>query len=439
MAGAHTTERTSHRRAADAAEQARARRRTIIALAAVLVPIYLAVAVAMIVLWPSGSSGNVNLSAAGYAPGTAFLDATVTKVTPFSCESTGSAPDVSGKIVPVTCAHVTTRLTDGAQATVDVEPATFRSGIHVGDRVQLARFAAAPGQPVAYTFVDFQRSVPMLWLAVAFAVVVIAVARWRGAAALVGLAISFAVLIKFMIPALLDGENPLLVGLVGSAAIVLIVLYLAHGVSIRTTTALIGTLFGLLASAGLGWWAVGAAHLSGVATEDDLTIAAIAGHVRLSGLVLCGVVVASLGILNDVTVTQASAVWELRDLHPKTSERRLFSGAMRIGRDHIASTVYTVAFAYAGAALPVLLLIDVSQQRLSSIVTREALAEEIIRTLAGSIGLVLAVPLTTLAAVALVRATAAEPPATQRQRLRPETMIAKEAPERAGGGGRVGL
>jgi uncharacterized membrane protein len=140
-----------------------------------------------------------------------------------------------------------------------------------------------------------------------------------------------------------------------------------------------------------------------VASEDDLTLTAVAGQVQLSGLLLAGIVVASLGVLNDVTVTQASAVWELRDLDPTASARRLFRGGMRIGRDHIASTVYTIVFAYAGSALPVLLLINLTSRPASTILTGEALAQEIVRTVVGSIGLVLSVPLTTAVAAALVR------------------------------------
>jgi uncharacterized membrane protein len=243
----------------------------------------------------------------------------------------------------------------------------------------------------------------MWWLAIAFAGLVVLVARWRGLAALVGLGLSFGVLLKFMIPALLSGESPLAVALVGCGTIMFVLLYLAHGVSIRTTTALIGTLFGLATSAALGTWAVSAAHLTGVGSEEDLTLTAVAGQVQLSGLLLAGIVVASLGILNDVTVTQASAVWELRALDPTASARRLFAGAMRIGRDHIASTVYTIVFAYAGSALTVLLLINISARPASTILTGEALGQEIVRTLVGSIGLVLSVPLTTAVGAALVR------------------------------------
>jgi uncharacterized membrane protein len=269
--------------------------------------------------------------------------------------------------------------------------------------VRLVRLKPRQGQPTTYAFFDFERSTPIWILAIAFAVLVVVVARWRGLAALVGLALSFWLLFTFMIPALLSGENPLAVALVGSAIIMFVLLYLAHGLSIRTTTALIGTLFGLVVSAVLGTWAVRATHLTGVGSEDDFTLTAVASQVQLSGLLLAGTVIASLGILNDVTVTQASAVWELRALDPTASARRLFTGAMRIGRDHIASTVYTIVFAYAGSALTVLLLINISNRPTSTILTGEAISQEIVRTLVGSIGLVLSVPLTTAVGAALVR------------------------------------
>jgi uncharacterized membrane protein len=372
-------------------------------LVAVLVPVVAAVVLGAVALWPSSDSGNVSLAGVtGDAPGTQYLTARTVSVKPFDCQGVGSGPGTS-----VQCAHLAVRLTsgpeEGERVTVDIDPTVRKSGIGPGDPVRLARFRAVAGQPAAYEFTDYQRSTPLVILAVAFAVVVIAVARFRGLAALVGLGIAFIVMIKFMLPALLSGEDPLAVAVVGSAAIMIVLLYLAHGVSIRTTTALIGTLFGLGLSAFLGTWAVGAAHLTGVGSEDDLTLTAVAGQVRLSGLLLAGIVIASLGILNDVTVTQASAVWELRDLDPTAPPRRLFAGAMRIGRDHIASSVYTIVFAYAGAALPVLLLINLADRPLSTILTGEALGQEIVRTLVGSIGLVLAVPLTTAVGVALVR------------------------------------
>ncbi|MDQ1641352.1 MAG: hypothetical protein QOJ90_703 [Actinomycetota bacterium] len=382
-------------------------------LALALLPILAAVVVGAVVLWPDSSTGGVSVAGVvGDAPGTIYVTARTVSATPFDCQGVGAAPGKS-----VRCAHVSVTVTSGPDAgkrfTVDVDPTVRKAGIKPGDQLELARYRTEPGTPPLYAFVDFKRSSPMILLAVAFAVLVVVVARLRGLAALAGLGLGFLVLLKFMIPALLSGENPLAVALVGSAAIMFVLLYLAHGVSIRTTTALIGTLFGLAAAAALGTWAVGATHLTGVGSEEDLTLTAVAGQVRLSGLLLAGIIVASLGILNDVTVTQASAVWELRALSPDVSPGRLFAGAMRIGRDHIASVVYTIVFAYAGTALPVLLLINLSNRPLGTILTGEALGQEIVRTLVGSIGLVLAVPLTTAVGVALARfagaATVPEP------------------------------
>jgi uncharacterized membrane protein len=372
-------------------------------LVAVLVPVAAALALGAAVLWPSSDTGKVSVAGVlGDAPGTIYVTGRTTKVVPFDCQGVGAGPGSR-----VQCAHLTVLLMSGpdqgTRVRIDVDPTIRKSGIAPGDDLKLARYRAGPGQPPAYAFADYVRSTPMWWLAACFAVLVVAVARWRGLAALIGLALSFWVLLKFMLPALLSGEDPLAVALVGCGAIMFVLLYMAHGISIRTTTALIGTLFGLAVSAALGTWAVSAAHLTGVASEDDLTLTAVAGQVQLSGLLLAGIVVASLGILNDVTVTQASAVWELRDLDPSASGRRLFSGAMRIGRDHIASTVYTIVFAYAGSALPVLLLLNLSSRPASTILTGEALAQEIVRTLVGSIGLVLSVPMTTAVAVGLVR------------------------------------
>jgi uncharacterized membrane protein len=226
---------------------------------------------------------------------------------------------------------------------------------------------------------------------------------------LAGLAVSGLVLTKFVLPALLDGRSALAVGVVGGAAILFVVLYVAHGVSVRTTTALLGTLLGLATTALLGSVTVAGFHLSGLGSEDDQYLSAFAGQISLSGLLLCGLVIASLGVLNDVTVTQASAVWELHETDPGQSRAQLFAAGMRIGRDHIASTVYTLVFAYAGSALPVLLLITLAHAPLGGVLTSEPLAEEIARTLVGSIGLVLAVPLTTAVATALVRRGAALP------------------------------
>lgn len=239
---------------------------------------------------------------------------------------------------------------------------------------------------------------------IVYATIVVLVARWRGVAAVAGLVISLTGIGLFTLPALLAGSSGLAVGLVTASALMFVVLYLAHGFTARTTTALLGTIAGLAVTGALGWWAAGAANLTGLVGEEALQLPAYAPAVDLRGVVLCGLILAGLGVLNDVTITQASAVWELHATRPDASRRELFTSAMRIGRDHIASTVYTIAFAYVGAALPLLLLVSLLAVPLGHTLTSGEIAEEVVRTLVSSIGLVLAIPLTTAVAVVAVGA-----------------------------------
>jgi uncharacterized membrane protein len=241
-------------------------------------------------------------------------------------------------------------------------------------------------------------------LALLFAVVVVAVGRWRGLAALVGLVITAVVLVRFAIPAILDGESPVAVALVSSAAIIFVVIYVAHGLSPRTTTALLGTLAGLGLTAVLAAAFVAASHLTGLSSEETTSLQTAVGDVPLQGIVLAGVIIGSLGVLNDVTVTQASAVWEIHAANPERPRRDVYRAGMRVGRDHIASTVYTLVLAYVGASLPLLLLFSVANQRLSSILTGDLVAQEIVRALVGSVGLVATVPITTALAAFVVAA-----------------------------------
>lgn len=191
--------------------------------------------------------------------------------------------------------------------------------------------------------------------------------------------------------------------LVASSAVMFVVLYPSHGFSSRIRTALASTFVGLVVVAGLGWAAVHFSHLSGVTGEDDYAFSAVAPDLRLTAVVICGVVIAGLGVLNDVTITQSSAVGELHEVGIESN--KLYSSAMRIGRDHSALTIYTMAFATAAAALPALLFKTAYPSRsLLSLLASEQLADELVRALVGSIGLLLAVPLTTLIADAVVRA-----------------------------------
>lgn len=296
----------------------------------------------------------------------------------------------------------------GREVTVDVPPDALARGLPVGSGLRLIRVPATAQTPEVWQYYDLDRRAPLFALALGFALVTVLVARLRGLAALVGLAGAFAALFGFVLPALLLGTDPLAVGLVGCGVILFVIVYLAHGVSVRTTCALLGTLAGLLAAAGLGSLMLWLSRLTGAGSDDDLLLRSLDPAISLPGVLLCGLILASLGALNDVTVTQSSAVWELHALQPSLARGALFGSAMRIGRDHIASTVYTLTFAYAGAALPVLLLVELQQAPLGQVAASEQVGAEVVRSLVGAVGVVLAVPLTTAISV-LVRTSAAAP------------------------------
>jgi uncharacterized membrane protein len=258
-----------------------------------------------------------------------------------------------------------------------------------------------------YQFADIQRRGVLFWLALAFAVVVVALGGLRGMTALFGLAASLAVLLLFVLPAILDGRSPVLVAVFGSAAIAYLALYLSHGFTRMTTVALIGTLAALSFTAVLSAIVVSLAHFTGLTTEES-TLLTLFDGIDVSGLLLAGVVLGAAGALDDVTVTQASAVWELKAANPRLGPGDLFRRGLRIGRDHIASMVNTLLLAYAGAALPLLVLFVLSEQSLGAAANSEVVAVEIVRTLVGSIGLIAAVPLTTWLASITVREPHAE-------------------------------
>lgn len=381
-------------------------------LTAVLVPLGLAALLGMVLTWPgeprptTGELVDVEVE---------YPTARVTGTSVESCEGTSEDRRADGSVPErVECLRVLATVTSGSEEGRDIElwaTATLQpDDVREGASLVVQRYPATETDGELWAWHDFERTVPLGTLALAFAVVTVLVAGMRGLRALLGLVLAFAVIGTYILPGLVAGEDPLLIGLCGSTVIMIAVLYLAHGFSERTSTALLGTLAGLGLTAGLGVLGAHAAHLSGVTSEDSYRLAGLLGEQgasALRGLFLCGVVLAGLGVLNDVTITQASAVWELRATSPDADRGELFSHAMRIGRDHIASTVYTIAFAYTGAALPVLLLLEIYHLPLGQTLTSGAFAEEIVRTLVGSIALVLAIPLTTALAVLVVTASPA--------------------------------
>ncbi|MCO7221752.1 YibE/F family protein [Klenkia sp. PcliD-1-E] len=389
-------------------EAATRRKRATWLMLLVLVPIGLATVVGLVALWPSGEASRAQQAAESFQPpGTTYPDATVQSLQTVDC-SDGSP---SGQ--QLTCGTAVVEVTDGEGAgdfvSIDLPPEVVGVGLEVGDGFVLTRSISPDTGDPSYAFSDFQRSTPIITLALAFVLVVAAVARLRGIAALVGLGFAFVVLLQFILPGILTESSPTLVTLVGSAAIMFVVLYLAHGFSARTTTALIGTLFGLTLVAVLGALAVSAARLLGFSSEETIQLQTYDPTLDFSGLVLAGITVAGLGVLNDVTITQASAIWQLHEVDPTMTGRQLFARGMAVGRDHIASTIYTIVFAYAGASLPVLLLLEIYDRPLWTTLTSSQLGEEVIRTLVGAIALVLAVPVTTAAGAFFAKAAGDRP------------------------------
>jgi uncharacterized membrane protein len=361
-----------------------------------------AAVVAMALTWPDDAE-PVGQRAGLVDVDVEYVTAQVTGTRSEQCDSTiedrradGTQPD------RVECLRVHATVTSGVQSGTAIEvwaTSTVTAGdVPDGTRIVVQHYPAADGAPEAWAWSDFARGVPLATLALAFVLITALVAGWRGLRAIAGLAIAFVVLWQYVLPGLIAGQDAMVLALSASAVIMAIVLYLAHGFSLRTSTALLGTLAGLVLVGALGALGAHAAHLSGATSEEDFRLAGLLGDngaAALRGVFLCGVVLAGLGVLNDVTITQASAVWELRAADPHASWRRLFTGGMRIGRDHIASTIYTIAFAYAGASLPVLLLLQIYDLPLGQTLTGGEFAQEIVRTLAGAMGLILAIPFTT--------------------------------------------
>ena len=297
----------------------------------------------------------------------------------------------------------------GTQITLPEINLMFEQGVtdvSVGDGVILGY----EDETDFYFYADRDRRVSLLWLAIAFAVVVTALSRFRGIMALVAMATTVAVLVAFVAPSALDGNDPLLVSVVAASAIAFVSLYLTHGFNPTTTVALAGTLAALALTLGLSWLFFSLANFTGLASEEALILPVIAENLDLSSLLLGGAVIGALGALDDVTVTQVATVAELRRHRPNLSTPELVASGIRVGRDHIASTVNTLLLAYAGASMPLILLFAVSDQSLQMVANSELIAVEIVRTLCGSIGLVAAVPITTGLAAAVLRPVPGLPP-----------------------------
>lgn len=272
--------------------------------------------------------------------------------------------------------------------------------LKVGDRVIINKTVFAEGDE-AYYLIDIYR-IPYLYTAIGvFLIVVLAFSRWRGLSSLLGLGISILVIVKFVAPQILAGRNPLLITLIAVTVIAITSLYLAHGYNKRTSIALISTFITLAIALVLAYVFVHMTKLFGIGSEESLFLQVGATqHINLQGLLLAGIILGALGVLDDITTAQSATVDELKKANPSLSFKQLYAGAASVGSEHISSLINTLFLAYAGVSLPLFLLFTSSADGAPIWVTLNAefIAEEIVRTLVGSITLILAVPITTLLA-----------------------------------------
>jgi uncharacterized membrane protein len=351
----------------------------------------LVVVVGLVLMWPSGDGGGDDPLGLAGDPVAATVEAVAEEPCSFDPMQA--------------CKSIELIVNEGAfEGELFVLEQSVTSTISDGDAVlvDLVDFGDGTTQAVFY---DFERSTPMLLLGILFVTAIVVLGRWRGVGALAGLAMSLVVIVAFALPALLDGANSVAVALVAAGAIAFVALFLAHGRSLATAAALLSTFASLALTGALAWVFLGASKFTGFGDETVGFLSALGSEIDPRGLLLAGVVIGSLGVLDDVTVTQVSAVWELKRAAPDADFGELYRRALRIGRDHISSTVNTLFLAYAGASLPLLLLFSEAQQGLGSIITREVVAVEVVRALVGSIGLVASVPISTALAAKVLAST----------------------------------
>lgn len=273
----------------------------------------------------------------------------------------------------------------------------------IGDKL-LVTIGQDQNQVLSAYFADYVRTGPLLLLFFTFMLFSVLISGWKGVRGLIGLMFSVGVIILYIIPKILEGGDPLLISISGSFIIMAVTIYLIYGWTLKSHAAVMGTLLALIVTGLLAGYFVNLTRLTGFGSEDALFLIQQAGvSINLRGIVLGGMLIGALGVLDDLVITQASVVFELHNANNDLSFKELFKMAMRVGQDHVAATVNTLVLAYAGAALPALILFSLSGERYIDLINLEFVAEEVVRTLVGSLGLIAAVPITTILAAWLAR------------------------------------
>ena len=356
--------------------------------------------VGVVALWPDGQGRAAALEeASSFGLATEQFDATVTEVYQGPCSY------ATDDATPQTCRQFTVTLHEGPDANSQLALPEYNLStvnapplLAVGDDIKVGFEPST----AFYYYADRDRGSPLLWLAALFTVVVLGMGRWRGLTALAAMASTVVVLVGFVAPSVLDGHDPLLVSVVAGSIIAYVGLYVTHGFTPTTTVALAGTLASLAVTLAVASVFFSLAEFTGLATEEGMTLPLLAADINLSSLLLGGAMIGTLGALDDVTVTQVATVAELSHRNRSLTVAELTNSGIRVGRAHIASTVNTLLLAYVGASMPLVLIFAASNQSLGVVANSEVVAVEIVRTLCGSIGLVAAVPITTVLAAILV-------------------------------------
>ena len=305
------------------------------------------------------------------------------------------------------------KITDGSlkgqELTVEYGSLVFTNESRLfreGDRVLVERTRTMEGGDV-FQVTDNVRSGPLLWLGLLFVAATVVLNGWQGLRSLLGMAVSLVVIIAFIVPQILAGRDPVVVAVLGSVVMMGISLYLVYGWNRKTHVAVAGLLLSLIVTGLLSVLAVNWARLSGFGAEEAGFLQVAGVQLDTRGLLLAGIIIGTLGALDDVAIGQSSTIYELSKANPRLTGQALFKHGMVVGRDHIAAMVNTLLLAYVGAALPLVLMFSVYAEPLGLTINREIIAEEIVRTLVGSLGLLAGVPLTSMIAAYAARRSAA--------------------------------
>lgn len=277
------------------------------------------------------------------------------------------------------------------------------AGIYkVGDKVFVAQTTGADGND-QFAITDYDRIGSLFWLAIIFSLVILTIGKFKGLRALLSLMVSFYVIIKFILPRILSGSNPLLIGLVGSFIILAIIIYLTEGCKKKSHLAVVSVLFSLLITLILSWIFTLATRLTGLAQEESMfLIGATKNAIDFQGLLLAGILIGTIGVLDDIIVGQIEAVIQIKEANPNLPNSKVYQAAYKVGNAHLGAIINTLFLTYAGVSLPLLLLFSIQQEpflTFSQVINNELIATEIVRTLVGSIGIVLAMPIATILAV----------------------------------------